>query len=106
MMRADVSLTACVVVAFSATLLPATAVADVDLPLANPGFEQLAADHSITGWRLVKGVSSTDATVAADNETVHVGIGSLRLTVQGHGTATVESEDVALEVGHLYRLSG
>jgi hypothetical protein len=106
MMRADALLTARAVVAALATLIPATVGADVELPLANAGFEQLAADHSIAGWRLVKGVSSDDATTEADTETPRAGIGSLRLAVRGHGTATVESEPVVLEVGQLYRLSG
>jgi hypothetical protein len=106
MMRADAPLTAFAVVAVLASLTPASSGADVELPLANAGFEQLAADHSITGWRLVSQVSSDDTTVEADTETPRAGIGSLRLAVRGHGTATVESEPVVLEVGHLYRLSG
>ena len=105
-MRHHVPLVACAALTVLVALTPAIAAADVELPLANPGFERLAADGSVIDWRLLGQASSDGATAEPDTEGPLDGVGSLRLAVRGHGTATVESESVTLEVGHLYRLSG
>jgi len=60
----------------------------------------------VVGWRLVDGESSDGAALIGDGEGAHGGVGSVRFAVKGHGTATAESDPVALEVGKLYRLSG
>jgi hypothetical protein len=87
-------------------LLPVgSAVADDEVALANPGFERLAPDGAVTGWRRDGARSSKGAAVEASTDSVHGGVGSLRLAVRGHGTVTAESEPVAMEVGKLYRLS-
>ncbi len=87
-------------------LLPVgSAVADDEIALANPGFERLAPDGAVTGWRRDGARSSEGAAVEASTDSVHGGVGSLRLAVRGHGTVTAESEPVAMEVGKLYRLS-
>ena len=87
-------------------LATSTVVRAAEVLLANPGFEQLDPSGSMVGWRMLETVSSDGAIVAGDGNTAHSGIGSMRLTVQGHGTVTAESDPVALEVGELYRLSG
>jgi hypothetical protein len=105
-MRRYVPLMARATLAVFGTLTPISAAADVELPLANPGFERLAPDGSFIDWRLLSQVSSDGAAAEPDTEGPLAGVGSLKLAVRGHGTATVESEPVTLEVGHLYRLSG
>jgi len=77
-----------------------------DVPITNPGFEQLDPGGAIVGWRILSEVSSDGATFNADGEAAHGGIGSARLAAKGHGTVTAESEPVTLDVGELYRLSG
>jgi hypothetical protein len=77
-----------------------------EVAITNPGFEQLEPSGAMVGWRLVTEVSSDGATFGTEGELAHAGVGSARLAVKGHGTVTVESEPVALEVGELYRLSG
>ncbi len=94
-------------VSLSVVLLAAAGVwAGVDLELVNPGFEQLEPTGAVVGWRLLGPASTDGATVAAVDDGVRSGIGALRLALEGHGRATVESAPVSLEVGALYRLSG
>jgi len=71
---------------------------------ANGGFERLEAGGGVTGWRL-DGAVSSGAAMEGVAEVAHTGVGSLRVTATGHGTATVVSDPVALEVGEPYRLS-
>jgi len=79
--------------------------ADEEIPLANPGFERVAADGAIVDWSLVGARSDDGATMTASADFARSGVGSVRVGVRGHGTATVESAPVSLEVGKLYRLS-
>jgi hypothetical protein len=83
-----------------------TTAAAIEVTVSNPGFEQLDASGSVTGWSLVPEVSSDSASFSGESEEAHSGVGSARLAVKGHGTVTAESDPVALEVGKLYRLSG
>ena len=85
--------------------VPLTALAN-EVTVTNPGFEQLEPNGSIVGWRLLTEDSSDGATFEADDQVAYGGVGSARLSAKGHGTVTVESGPVALEVGKLYRLSG
>ena len=82
------------------------AVAATEMVIANPGFEQLDPSGAVTGWRLVNGVSSGGASFGGESEVAHNGVGSVKLAAKGHGTVTVESDPIGLEVGKLYRLSG
>jgi len=96
------------VVALAATLIflfmtPASAD---DVDLSNPGFEQIEPGGAVIGWRLDASSSSDGAALARVTDVMHDGVGSSRLTVPGHGTATAVSDPVRLEVGKLYRLSG
>lgn len=70
----------------------------------NGGFERLEAGGGVTGWRLDGGLSS-GAAMEGVTEIARSGVGSLRVAATGHGTATVVSDPVALEVGEPYRLS-
>ena len=100
-MRSTLIVTVLVVV-----LNPASsALSDEEIPLANPGFERVAPDDSVIDWSRDIERSSEGSTVVASTDTVHGGVGSLRLAVRGHGTVTAESSPVVLEVGKLYRLS-
>ncbi len=103
-MRSDLVLPLILVMALG--LAPHGAAADLEVPLGNPGFERLEPDGSVVGWRMVGQGSSVGATVEAVTDQARAGVGSIRLAVPGHGTVTVESDPVTLQVGHLYRLSG
>ena len=87
-------------------LVALAAGADQEVTITNPGFEQLEPSGTVVGWRLVDGASSDGAALTGDGESAHEGVGSVKVAVKGHGTVTVESNPVALEVGKLYRLSG
>jgi hypothetical protein len=85
----------------------ASAVAsELEIPLVNPGFERLTPGGAVVGWQLEQESSSEGAAAEAVTEEPRSGVGSLRLSVPGHGTVTVVSEPVVLAVGELYRLSG
>ena len=94
------------VVAAMVALVTPTAAADEAMAIDNPGFERLAPEGLVVGWRLVVGESSVGATFDGVKEVFHSGIGSAQLAIPGHGTVTAESDPIALEVGRLYRLSG
>ena len=89
-----------------ATVAAPISVAAADVEIANPGFEKLEPSGAVTGWRLVTEISSDGASFGGEGEVALGGVGSARLAVNGHGTITVESDPVQLEVGELYRLSG
>ena len=74
--------------------------------ISNPGFEQLEPSGTVIGWRIVADESSDGSGISSDGENAHDGVGSIKLSVRGHGTVTAESDPVELEVGSLYRLSG
>jgi len=87
-------------------LLSATAgFADEEISLVNPGFEKVEADGTVAGWSRLDETSSDGATVEPTTEFARTDVGSLKLGLPGHGTVTVESDPVTLEVGKLYRLS-
>ncbi len=81
-------------------------VADTDLPLANPGFEQVSAAGPVVGWREIPVEDGPAGSAIPDASVAHSGLGSLRLVNERQASTVVESDPVALEVGHLYRLSG
>jgi hypothetical protein len=93
-------------IALSAIVAAPTMVSAAEVAVTNPGFEQLGPSGSTVGWRVLEEGSTNGATVEADGDAKHDGVGSLKLAVRGHGTVTAESEPVRLEVGELYRLSG
>ncbi|MEN8163190.1 MAG: C45 family autoproteolytic acyltransferase/hydrolase, partial [Acidobacteriota bacterium] len=80
--------------------------AGTETAVPNPGFEQLGADGSIVGWRLIAERSTDAARAIPLTEGMHSGVGAIGLEVGDEGRATVESDPVALEVGKLYRLTG
>ena len=84
---------------------PASVTA-TEIAIVNSGFEQLEPSGTVTGWRLVTGISSDGASFGGESKGAHGGVGSVRLAVKGHGTVTAESDPTDLEVGKLYRLSG
>ncbi|RLE36314.1 MAG: hypothetical protein DRJ61_01105, partial [Acidobacteria bacterium] len=77
-----------------------------EIGVSNPGFEQLGADGSIVGWRLIAERSTDTAGLVPLTDGVYTGVGAVGLEVGTQGRATVESDPVELEVGKLYRLSG
>ncbi|MCD4748699.1 MAG: hypothetical protein K8R59_04925 [Thermoanaerobaculales bacterium] len=72
---------------------------------ANPGFESLDPDGSVSGWQLAVERSTENAVFEAVTDPTHSGVGALRLDVGKGGSAVVESDPVDLRVGSLYRLS-
>jgi hypothetical protein len=81
----------------------AATMAAAELPV-NSGFERLEPGGAVTGWRLDTGLTS-GASMEGVGEVAHSGVGSLRVSATGHGTATVVSDPVSLEIGQAYRLS-
>lgn len=75
------------------------------VPLTDSGFESLAGDGP-SAWRLVRGDGEPGAAVIGDTAVFRGGRTSLRFSAEHPTSLVVESEPVALEVGHLYRLSG
>ncbi|MCP4903336.1 MAG: hypothetical protein GY906_40760 [bacterium] len=73
--------------------------------LVNGGFENLEPDGSVKGWRLDESSAAASVVEGVAKE-FNSGVGSLQLSVRGHGSATVVSEAINLKVGRLYRLSG
>jgi hypothetical protein len=82
------------------------AASELEIPLVNPGFERLTPGGEVVGWQIERQASSADAAVGASTERPRSGVGSLELSVRGHGSVTAVSEPVVLKVGELYRLSG
>jgi len=76
-----------------------------EIVISNPGFEQLGADGSIVGWRLIAERSTDAASFVPLTDGVHLGVGAVELQVGDEGRVTVESDPVELEVGKLYRLT-
>jgi hypothetical protein len=93
------------IAAISVVIAP-TGAGATDVEIVNPGFEQLEPGGTIAGWRLLTEFSSDGASLSADGDTTHDGVGSAKLAVRGHGTVTAESDLISLAVGELYRLSG
>ncbi len=89
---------------FSAVLLLVAASSSAaTVPLPNGGFEHAAASGAAS-WA-VDGAVPTGAVVARDAAVRYAGAASLRLSAPGPASITVSSEEVRLEVGHVYRLS-
>ena len=101
----SVSVFRCVVVSCTAILVMVSSGISATT-INNPGFEQLEPSGSVVAWRLVAEDSSEGSAFASDGENAHEGVGSVKLSVRGHGTVTAESDEIELEVGSLYRLSG
>jgi hypothetical protein len=96
-----------VLTATAATAATAAAAdAEDGITLANPGFERLDPNGAVLSWTFDVGGSSDGALMQASTEFARSGVGSLKLAVKGHGSATAVSAPAVLEVGHLYRLSG
>ncbi|MEE4273324.1 MAG: C45 family autoproteolytic acyltransferase/hydrolase [Thermoanaerobaculales bacterium] len=88
------------------SLLSAVVVlADEVVPLGNSGFEKVDADGRVDGWAVLEELTTTGAVVEGCTDLPFDGVGSLKLGLTGHGSVSVESEPVRLEVGTLYRLS-
>lgn len=85
-------------------LAAAFAAASEGPQVVNPGFEQLRADGTVVGWTVEHGSIAGSPAVEGVTEEAFAGVGSLRISLGGHGAATVVSDPVRLEVGRLYRL--
>jgi len=93
-----------VLIAMMATA--SVALADVEIPLGNPGFEGLAPDGAVLQWRVDLEMSVGQASVRGTTSAARSGAGSLEVANDGPASTTVISDPVHLQVGHLYRLSG
>ena len=87
-------------------LMAGNATADVAVEITNAGFESLSADRHVVGWTLRPERSMGEVTLEAVTDQPRDGVGAVRVSLTGHGAATVESGPVSLRVGHLYRLRG
>lgn len=88
--------------AVSAVLLATSAPADAGKPLARFDFEE-PGGGAPAGWRVVAPPGSA---VERDRRVARSGAASLRVTSVTPAQVTVESAEIALSVGRLYRLSG
>ena len=94
--------------AVSVLLILATSIpvmADEGIPIVNQGFEKVGTDGAVSGWAMLDGESTDGAVVEGSTVRPFEGVGSLKLGLAGHGSVSVESAPVELEVGKLYRLS-
>ncbi len=82
-----------------------SALADEDIPLTNPGFEERDGEGSPAGWELETDVPGGNA-VMVDSAVRHSGGSSLIISHSAPGSITLSSQPVDLVIGHLYRLSG
>ncbi|HQN07241.1 MAG TPA: C45 family autoproteolytic acyltransferase/hydrolase [Thermoanaerobaculia bacterium] len=87
----------------AALLLAAVSSPAAPVPLSNGGFEQAAASRAAS-WSVV-GTLPPAAIVVRDAEVKRAGAASLRLSATSPASITVASDEVRLEVGHVYRLS-
>ncbi len=95
-----------VVFACAVFSLMTASAAGQEIEISNPGFEQLEPGGAVAGWRLLVDTSSEGAVFVGDAGSAHQGLGSGKIALRGHGSVTVESDPVKLDVGKLYRLSG
>jgi len=79
---------------------------DVSIAVTNSGFEQVETASSVAGWHLDPEASRGDISVLADTDVAYSGAASLAISCGSPCTAVVVSKPLALQVGHLYRLSG
>ena len=84
-------------------LLPSVSALSARAEVPHGGFEQ-ADPAGAAGWS-VDGALPPGADVARDPGVKHAGAASLRLSAASPASITVASDEVRLEVGHVYRLS-
>jgi len=85
-------------------LAAVVATADEKIEVMNAGFEAAEGGRP-TGWTLETDLPEGNE-VRIDTTVRHSGGGSLMISNAVPGSVTLSSEGVALQIGHLYRLSG
>jgi hypothetical protein len=84
-------------------LLATTGVTAQDATPINAGFESLAPNGAVEGWRPADGSPGSVVPTTLDPRS---GVGAVEVRLDEPGRATVVSDPVRLDVGQLYRLSG
>ena len=69
-----------VIFALAGMSVPVPAAADTAISVVNSGFEQLAPDGTVTGWRMDAERSGGGVLVSGTEDVAHLGVGSLQLT--------------------------